>query len=101
STTETIDDHYLFYVNETDLRIYITSERLTITCSSPLFQQIKYLRLELPIVCSSLLNSLLAIVNFHQISDDDAQEDIIYLSNFVHLPTIVQIEFGSSFNTYR
>ncbi|CAF4383235.1 unnamed protein product [Rotaria sp. Silwood2] len=103
STMETIDDHYLFYVNETDLRIYITltSERSPITWSSPLFQQIKYLRLELPIVPSSLLNSLLDIVNFHQISDDDVQEDVIYLSNFVHLPTIHQIEFGSSFNKYR
>ncbi|CAF4509431.1 unnamed protein product [Rotaria sp. Silwood2] len=103
STMETIDDHYLFYVNETDLRIYITltSERSPITWSSPLFQQIKYLRFELPIVPSSLLNSLLDIVNFHQISDDDVQEDVIYLSNFVHLPTIHQIEFGSSFNKYR
>ncbi|CAF4586177.1 unnamed protein product, partial [Rotaria sp. Silwood2] len=103
STMETIDDHHLFYIGETELRIYITStsERSPITWSSPLFQQIKYLRLELPIVSSSLMNSLLDMVNFHQISDDDVQEDVIYLSNFVHLSTINQIEFGSSFNKYH
>ncbi|CAM4834642.1 unnamed protein product, partial [Rotaria magnacalcarata] len=55
----------------------------------------------LPIVPSSLLNSLLDIVNFHQISDDDAQETVAYLSNLVHLPMITRIEFGPSFNTYR
>ncbi|CAF4262287.1 unnamed protein product, partial [Rotaria sordida] len=48
-----------------------------------------------------IIFNIILLLNFHQISDDDAQEDIIYLSNFVHLPTIVQIEFGSSFNTYR
>jgi hypothetical protein len=58
---EIIDDHYLFYVNERDLRIYITSERPTVTYSSPLFQQIRYLKLELPTISSSLLNKLLDI----------------------------------------
>ncbi len=61
STMEIIDDHYLFYVNERDLRIYITSERPTVTYSSPLFQQIRYLKLELPTISSSLLNKLLDI----------------------------------------
>ncbi|CAF1368986.1 unnamed protein product [Rotaria magnacalcarata] len=101
STMEIEDDHYLFYVNELDLNIYIAFERSPIRCSSPLFQQVKCFKLELPIVPSSLLNSLLDIVNFHQISDDDAQETVAYLSNLVHLPMITRIEFGSSFNTYR
>jgi hypothetical protein len=61
STMGAIDDHYLFYENERDLRIYITPERPIITCSSPLFQQIDYLKLELPIIRSSLLSSLLDI----------------------------------------
>ncbi|CAF2136995.1 unnamed protein product [Rotaria magnacalcarata] len=76
STMEIEDDHYLFYVNELDLNIYIASERSPIPCSSPLFQQVKCFKLELPIVPSSLSNSLLDIVNFHQISDDDAQETV-------------------------
>jgi hypothetical protein len=133
---EIIDDHHRFYANETGLCVYISSERSTITCSSPLFQQIKYLKLELPKIPSSLLNNLLDIgkknmffvfnlfcqnnllfiqitefiriifniillVNFHQISDDDAQETVTCLSNLVYLPNITDIEFGSSFNTYR
>ncbi|CAF5194596.1 unnamed protein product, partial [Rotaria magnacalcarata] len=77
------------------------SERSPISCPSPLFQQVKYLKLELLIVPSSLLNSRLDIFNFHQISEDDAQETVTYLSNLVRLPTITQIEFESSFNTYR
>jgi hypothetical protein len=56
---KTINDHHLFYVTETDLRIYITPERPTVTWSSPLFQQIEYVKVGMPIIRSSLWNSLL------------------------------------------
>lgn len=61
STMGAIDDHFRFYENERGLRIYITPERPITTCSSPLFQQINHLKLELPIIRSSLLSSLLDI----------------------------------------
>ncbi|CAF3362885.1 unnamed protein product [Rotaria sp. Silwood1] len=39
------------------------------------------------------------LVNFRQTDDDDnddAQENVTYLSYFVHLPNITQIEFGTN-----
>ncbi|CAF4031151.1 unnamed protein product, partial [Rotaria sordida] len=101
STMKTINDHYLFYVNEMDLGIYITPERPTITCSSPLFQQIISIKLEMPIIRSSLWNNLLNIVNFGETNNDDARESVTYLSRFVDLVNITKIEFGLSFNINR
>ncbi len=137
STMKTINDHHLFYVNETDLRIYITPERPTVTWSSPLFQQIEYVKVGMPIIRSSLWNSLLdlgknnvfifnlfsqnnlpfflpmaafvriifnfiLLVNFRATNDDDdARESVTCLSQFVHLPNITAIEFGSTLNMYR
>ncbi|CAF3938525.1 unnamed protein product [Adineta steineri] len=85
STMENIDDHYLFYKNEIDLRLYITSERPNITYSSPLFQQIEFFKLEISKIPSTWLNNFLDIVNFHKTSDDDAEEIVTYLSNWIYL----------------
>ncbi|CAF4338579.1 unnamed protein product, partial [Adineta steineri] len=80
STMENINDHYFFYKNEIDLRLYITSERPNITYSSPLFQQIEFFKLEISKIPSTWLNKFLNIVNFHETSDDDAKEIVNYLS---------------------
>ncbi|CAF1275130.1 unnamed protein product [Adineta steineri] len=85
STMENIDDHYLFYKNEKDLRLYITSERPDITYFSPLFQQIEFFKLEISKIPSTWLNNFLNIVNFHGTSDDDAEEIVNYLSNWLYL----------------
>ncbi|CAF4150131.1 unnamed protein product, partial [Adineta steineri] len=85
STMENIDDHYLFYMNEKDLRLYITSERPDITYFSALFQQIEFFKLEISKIPSTCLNNFLNIVNFHETSDDDAEEIVNYLSNWLYL----------------
>ncbi|CAF1573938.1 unnamed protein product, partial [Adineta steineri] len=101
-TMENIDDHhYLFYKNKIDLRLYMTSERPTITYSSPLFQQIKFFTLEMSKIPSTWLNNFLDIVNFHETSDDDAEEIVTYLSNWIYLSKLVEMKFGSSFDIYR
>ncbi|CAF1264568.1 unnamed protein product [Adineta steineri] len=101
STMENIHDHYLFYKNEKDLRVHMTTERPNITCSSPLFQQIEFFTLEISKIPSTWLNNFLDIVNFHETSDDDAEEIVNYLSNWIYLSNLIKIEFGSSFNIYR
>jgi hypothetical protein len=58
-STTTINDHYLFYSNITNLGIYMGMKTPTITWSSPLFQHIIYLTIQIPIRCSSLWNNLL------------------------------------------
>ncbi|CAF1440234.1 unnamed protein product [Adineta steineri] len=85
STMENIDDHYLFYKNEKDLRLYITSGRPDITYFSPLFQQIEFFKLEISKIPSTWLNNFLNIVNFHETSDDNAEEIVSYLSNWIYL----------------
>lgn len=44
---------------------------------------------------------LFLLVNFHESSDSDVQESVNCLPYFVHLPNLIEIEFGSSFNKYR
>lgn len=55
-----IDDYHLFYPQVYQLNICITKKRPTITWSSPLFQHITHLNIEIP-SCSSIWNSLLNI----------------------------------------
>ncbi|CAF1521455.1 unnamed protein product, partial [Adineta steineri] len=62
-----------------------TSERPHITYSSPLFQQIEFFKLEISKIPSTWLNNFLDIVNFHKTSDDDAEEIVTYLSNWIYL----------------
>ncbi|CAF5036097.1 unnamed protein product [Rotaria sp. Silwood1] len=52
---------------------------------------------------SSLWNKLLNTVIFRQTTDDDdnAQQNVTYLSYFVHLPNITELEFGSEFCIYQ
>jgi hypothetical protein len=60
STTTTTDDHYLFFQGVSQFRIYIAKKRATISWSSPLYQHIKDLTIEISFY-SSILNSLLNI----------------------------------------
>ena len=60
-STTTINDHHVFYSNEKDLRINMTEIEPTITWSSPLFQQVSNLAIQMPIKCLSLWNNLLDI----------------------------------------
>ncbi|CAF3114786.1 unnamed protein product [Rotaria sp. Silwood2] len=101
----TTNDHHLFYSEVKDLRIYLTTIRPTITWYFPLFKQIVYLTIQMPIIHSSLWNNLLNIINFRQTNDsnnnDDAEQCIIYPSHFVYLPNVIQIEFHSMVDVSR
>ncbi|CAF3864820.1 unnamed protein product [Rotaria sp. Silwood1] len=102
STTAMIDDHYSFYSNIRHLKIVMTEKRPNVTWSSPLFQQITYLLVEIPIINSSWWNNLFSIVNFRATNDDnDAQHVVIDLSNFVYLSNVIQLEFRSTFPVSR
>ena len=59
-STTTGDDHHLFYPRVYDFNIYIAKKRADITWSSPLYQHIKHLTIEIS-SCSSIWNSLLNI----------------------------------------
>jgi len=61
STRTTIDDHYSFYSDITDLKLYLLNERSNFTCSSPLFQHVTNLLVEIPIIKSSWWNNLSSI----------------------------------------
>ncbi len=56
----TTDDHYLFYPGVYKFRIYIAKKRPTITWSTPLYQHIQHLTIEIS-SCSSIWNRLLNI----------------------------------------
>ncbi|CAF4393028.1 unnamed protein product, partial [Adineta steineri] len=75
--------------------------RPDITYFSPLFQQIEFFKLEISKIPSTWLNNFLNIVNFHETRDDDAEEIVNYLSNWLYLAKLIKIEYGSSFNIYR
>ncbi len=56
----TTNDHYIFYLDITKLRIYLIMQIPTVTwSSSSLFQQIKYLIIQMPTIDLSLWNNLL------------------------------------------
>lgn len=101
-STTTINDHHVFYSNEKDLRINMTTIKPTITWSSSLFQQVNYLFVHNPNKRLSLWKNLL---NFRQTNDndddDDAKENVTYLSHFVELPNITELEFVSTFDISR
>jgi len=59
-STTTTDDHYLFYQGVFEFSICIAKKRATITWSSPLYQHIQDLTIEIS-SCSSIWNSLLNI----------------------------------------
>ncbi|CAF3905482.1 unnamed protein product [Rotaria sordida] len=101
STRKTIDDHYSFYSDITNLKLYI-NERSNVTWSSPLFQHITYLLVEIPII-KSWWNYLFNIVNFRRTIDDNrnASQNLTYLSCFVHLWNVKKLEFRSSFHADR
>ncbi|CAF1427415.1 unnamed protein product [Rotaria sordida] len=102
STTAMIDDHYSFYSNMRNLKIVMTEKRPNITWSSPLFQQITYLLVEMPIINSSWWNNLFNIVNFRETNDNNrAQHIAIDLSNFVYLSNVIHLEFRSTFPVSR
>ncbi|CAF4953276.1 unnamed protein product [Rotaria sp. Silwood1] len=103
STRKTRDDHYSFYSDIEDIELYITNERSNVTWSSPLFQHITYLVIEMSIIKSSWWNYLSNIVNFQRATDDknNAQENLNYLSCFIHLPNVTKIEFQSTFDINR
>ncbi|CAF4341357.1 unnamed protein product [Rotaria socialis] len=84
-------------------RIRMTKTKPEVTWFSTLFQQIDYLIIEMPIICYSIWDFFPSIINARHrtVTDDDAQENINILSQFVHLPSVIQIEFGSTFNMYR
>jgi hypothetical protein len=61
STRKTIDDHYSSYPNITVLKLDIPNERSDVTWSSPLFQHITDLIVEMPTIKSSWWNYLFNI----------------------------------------
>jgi hypothetical protein len=118
------------------MSICITKKRPTITWSSPLFQHIIHLNIEIP-SCSPIWSSLLNIsknntfsfislikedcfsyieinliyllfsvfisVSTNQTNDDDdnndnSQKSVTCLSQFVYLPNVIRVEFGSAFD---
>lgn len=58
-STTSINDHSLFYVNKTDLRICLTKKRSPVTWSSPLFQHVTYLIIEMSVKPATLWDNLL------------------------------------------
>jgi hypothetical protein len=49
-----------------------------------------------------IIFNFILLVNFRATNDnDDARESVNCLSQFVHLPNITAIEFGSTLNMYR
>ncbi|CAF2104816.1 unnamed protein product [Rotaria magnacalcarata] len=102
TTERTIDDHYSFYSDITQLKLYIQNKKSNVTCSSPLFQNVTNLLVEMPIIKSSWWNNLFNIVYFQQTTNDNnAQENLSYLSKFVHLTNITTLEFPSAFHVSR
>ncbi|CAF4712434.1 unnamed protein product, partial [Rotaria sp. Silwood2] len=96
------NNHHLFYSDIEKLRVFKTKKMPIITWSAVRFQQIKYLIVEMPIIRSSLWNNLSDIVKFSKTSDNDvAQQSVTYLSYFVQLSHVSQIEFGSTFDISR
>ncbi|CAF1192751.1 unnamed protein product [Rotaria sp. Silwood1] len=104
------DDHYCFYKNETHLNIYMTWDTPIITWSYPLFSQVTYLCIDMPKKCPSLWKNFLDIINHHHTDDDDndddddindAEDNVISLSYFVHLSNITNIEFTPNFHISR
>ncbi len=37
-------------------------------------------------------------MNLRETTDDNAQQNLTYLSRFVHLPNVTKIEFGSTYD---
>jgi hypothetical protein len=64
-STTTINDHHDFYSNEQDLRINMTTREPTVTWSSPLFQQVNYLAVQMPIKHLSFWTNLLNICKYN------------------------------------
>ncbi|CAF1363778.1 unnamed protein product [Rotaria sordida] len=97
--TTTINDHHLFYSNETKLGLCLLNRQI-ITWSCPLFQQIKYLVIQLVSIQSLLSNNLCDIVNSRQEKFNDyAKLSVDCFSHFVHLSNVTEIEFRSAFGT--
>ncbi|CAF0756455.1 unnamed protein product, partial [Rotaria sordida] len=56
----------------------------------------------MPIIKSSWWKNLFNIVNFRQTTNDNnAQENLTYLSKFVYLTNITPLEFPSAFHVNR
>ncbi|CAF3953607.1 unnamed protein product [Rotaria sordida] len=99
TTEKTIDDHYSFYSDITQLILYIQNKKSNVTWSFPLFQNVTNLLVEMPIIKSSWWKNLFNIVNFRQTTNDNnAQENLTYLSKFVYLTNITPLEFPSAFH---
>jgi len=133
----TTDDHYLFYPRISKFSICIAKKRPTITWSSPLYQHVLHLNIEIS-SDSSIWNSLLNIgknnilsfidlirenyffihvkinlfylltifvsVSINETNDDDnddPQKIVTCLSQFVYLPNVIGVEFGSTFDISR
>jgi hypothetical protein len=61
STRQTIDDHYSFYSDIKNLKLFIDNERSNVTWSSPLFEHINDLLVDMAIIKSSWRNNLFNI----------------------------------------
>ncbi|CAF3783030.1 unnamed protein product, partial [Rotaria sordida] len=93
-STSIQNDQHLFYSIIEDLCLYLTDQQATITWSSPLFQQVKSLAIEMPIISASWWNNLLNIANYGVVNDDKDKLKIIpYLKHFVDLHKITEIKF--------
>ncbi|CAF4099791.1 unnamed protein product, partial [Rotaria sordida] len=103
STRNAINEHYSFYSNIEHLKLYIENEKCNITWSSSLFQHVTYLLVEVPIIKSSWSNYLYNIVNFRETIDEEnnAQEYVTYISDFVNLKNVTKIEFGSTYSIHQ
>ncbi|CAF2389001.1 unnamed protein product [Rotaria sp. Silwood2] len=102
TTEKTIDEHYSFYSDITKLTVYIQNKKSNVTWSCPLFQNVTNLLVEMSIIKSSWWNNLFNIANFRQTTNDNnAQENLTYLSNFVDLKNITTLEFSSAFHINR
>ncbi|CAF0827827.1 unnamed protein product [Rotaria sordida] len=95
STKATTNDHYLYYSDIKDLKLKMMNIEPIIT-SFPLFQHINSLVIVLPKMFPRLSNNGLNIVNYVQSIDNGrSQERVTYLSRFVHLANVNEINFQS------
>ncbi|CAF4020018.1 unnamed protein product [Rotaria sp. Silwood1] len=93
-STSIINDYHRFYSTIEDLYICMTDKRTTITWSSPLFQKVKNLLIEMPMISTSWWHNLLNIANYGAVNDDnDTLKIISHLKQFIDLDKIIEIKF--------
>ncbi|CAF1473092.1 unnamed protein product [Rotaria sp. Silwood1] len=95
------NNHHLFYSDIEKVSILITQERPGITLTSPRFQQIKHLIVEISTMDPWMWVSPPNIDEFNKKLDNVAKQNVTYLSYFVQLLNVSKIEFGSTFDISR